>query len=63
MQNHHGQNGRNIKSVAFTDFDTDWEQPRSKRGRMKARRSRHKPYDRHSRTNRIDWLEEMEMEF
>jgi hypothetical protein len=63
MYKHHGENKRNKKSVAFADIDTDWGQPRSKSGRIKALRTRPRPYDRHSRTNRIDWLEDMEKEF
>lgn len=62
MHRHHGDHGRTKKFFVSTDVDGDWEQPMSKQGRANGRRVRHKPYARHSRSKRIDWLEDFDNE-
>ncbi len=63
MHKHHGDHGRGKKSFESTGRDADWERPRSKHGRSKTRRIRHKPYEWHSWTKRFDWDEDADSDY
>ncbi len=60
MHRHHGDDHRNDKYFARTDFDGDWVHSQSRRERGKARRVRHRPLEKYSRTKRIDWFEDFD---
>lgn len=56
MQRHFSDRRSSRKHFGFADMDD--EQEYSRRNRSKVRRVRHKPFEKYSRSKRVDWLED-----
>lgn len=56
MHRHDGDRHRDRRN--FSDEETEDEWRPSERGRKRARHHRHRPYNRSSRANRLDWFTE-----
>lgn len=62
MHRFHGDQHGDRKLVDISNWENDWGQSNSERNHGKHRRAGQRPHRKFSKTNRLDWLRDLDYE-